>query len=81
MAPKGWIHTFIDKHYQLQKLFAKVCFVCHFVAMTQLQDMTLISQLRRIYIIDVLNDMYSLLLTVVFQVSSSTPKRALGVRS
>jgi hypothetical protein len=21
---KGWIHTFIDKHYQLQRLFQKV---------------------------------------------------------
>jgi hypothetical protein len=38
MAPKGWIHTFIDKHYQLQKLFAKVRSICHFAAMTQLQD-------------------------------------------
>jgi hypothetical protein len=81
MAPKGWIHTFIDKHYQLQKLFAKVCFMCHFVTKAQLPDMTLISQLRYICIVDVLTEMGSIPLTVDIQVSSSTPKRALGVRS
>jgi hypothetical protein len=80
MAPKGWIHTFIDKHYQLQKLFAKVRSICHFAAMTQLQDMMLIFQLRCICIVDVLTDMCSVPLTVFVQVTSSTLKRALGVR-
>jgi hypothetical protein len=29
-TPKGWIHKFIDNHYQLRRLFRKVRGLCHF---------------------------------------------------
>jgi hypothetical protein len=30
-TPKGWIHKFIDNHYQLRRLFRKVRSLCHFL--------------------------------------------------
>jgi hypothetical protein len=30
-TPKGWIHKFIDDHYQLRRLFRKVRSLCHFL--------------------------------------------------
>jgi hypothetical protein len=30
-TPKGWIHKFIDNHYQLRRLFRKVRRLCHFL--------------------------------------------------